>query len=192
MNKKRITLLTAVLIVGLTGIAFASGDGGHADGGVLMKDFMYRCFNFAIAFGILAFFITKPIKKGLADRTSGIADQLAEAKKVKEESEARFAEYDNKLKTANEEIETLRLNIVAEGKAEKERIVESAKVAAEKIKAEAKKSAEVEVARAALELKQEAVIAAIAMAEVLLKKNFTADDQARLVEEYSSKVGGLH
>ena len=86
MNKKRITLLTAVLVVVLTGIAFASSDGGHADGGVLMKDFMYRCFNFAIAFGILAFFITKPIKKGLADRTSGIADQLAEQYAVYEDS----------------------------------------------------------------------------------------------------------
>ena len=41
-------------------------------------------------------------------------------------------------------------------------------------------------------LRQEAARMAIVIAEDLLKRNFTSDDQNRLVSEYLQKVGELH
>ena len=63
--------------------AFAAGGGGHADSGAVLKDFIYRCFNFALMAGLLAYFVTKPIRKGLKGRTEEIEKTLADAESAK-------------------------------------------------------------------------------------------------------------
>lgn len=193
---KRISLkllTTAVLILLFSGVVYASGGGHHeVDSGVLLKDFLYRCFNFAITVGILAYFVTKPIRKGLAGRSEGVADSLAAAEKIKAEAEAKFAEYDQKLTKASAEIESIYEDIRREGELEKARILENAKEMAAKITKDAEKTAGNEVNKARIELRREATRIAIEIASDLLKKNFTKDDQSRLVDEYMQKVGELH
>jgi F-type H+-transporting ATPase subunit b len=162
------------------------------DSGVLLKDFLYRCLKFGVAFGLLAYFVTKPIRKGLAGRREGIAKALADADTAKAEAEAKFAEYDRKLSKAAAEIEENQSALRREGELERERILASAREMSEKIKQEAEKSAANEVAKARAELRQEAARMAISIAEDLLKQNFTGADQDRLVSEYLQKVGELH
>lgn len=196
LNLRKVTVATAVIIflTGLAAVALAAsgGDGHHVDSGVLLKDFLYRCLNFGVAFGLLAYFITKPIRKGLAGRREGIAKALAEAETAKAEAEAKFAEYDRKLSKAAAEIEEIQNALRREGEMERERILANAREMSEKIKQEAEKSAANEVAKARAALRQEAARMAISIAEELLKKNFTSDDQSRLVSEYLQKVGELH
>jgi len=184
--------LPLLLVVLFSGVALASGGGHEVDGGVLMKDFLYRCFNFAITVGILAYFVTKPIRKGLAGRSEGVAEALRNAEKTKAEAEAKFAEYDQKLAKASAEIETIYEDIHREGELEKERILTNARDMASKIIQEAEKTATNEVNKARIELRREATRMAIEIAEDLLKMNFTKDDQSRLVDEYMQKVGELH
>lgn len=193
MRKTALCLLTLVAVLGVAGLAVAAGDGGHgADSGALLKDFLYRCLNFAVTFGLLAYFVTKPLRKGLAGRREGLEKELAEARRAKEEAEARFAEYDRKLSQAAEEIETIQTELRREGELERERILADARQMAEKIKSEAQHTAAGEVSRARSELRREATELAVALAEDLLQKNFTAEDQDRLVNEYTQKVGELH
>lgn len=184
-------LLVFSVLVLASGTALASG-GGHTDGGVLMKDFLWRCFNFAVTFGLLAYFVTKPIRKGLSGRSQDIAESLKAAEVAKAEAEAKFAEYDQKLSKATEEIEEIYQDIRREGEQERDRIIANAKEMAVKIKAEAEKSASFEVARARAELREDASRMAIEIAEELLQKKFTKKDQTRLVDEYIQKVGDLH
>jgi len=194
MNRKMQTVVSCLALVALfAGLACASGGSEHhADSGVLLKDFLWRCLNFAVTVGILAYFVTKPIRKGLAGRTEGIAATLANAEKTKREAEAKFAEYDRKLAKAAEEIETIYQDIRREGELERERIVANAKQMAAKIQQDAENSASLEVSKARTALRQEAARMAIEIAEELLKKGFTAEDQSRLVDEYMQKVGELH
>jgi len=194
MNRKVQTVVSCLALVALfAGLACASGGSEHhADSGVLLKDFLWRCLNFAVTVGILAYFVTKPIRKGLAGRTEGIAATLANAEKTKREAEAKFAEYDRKLAKAAEEIETIYQDIRREGELERERIVANAKQMAAKIQQDAENSASLEVSKARTALRQEAARMAIEIAEELLKKGFTAEDQSRLVDEYMQKVGELH
>jgi F-type H+-transporting ATPase subunit b len=182
--------LTATLLLVAASVAF--GAEGHADSGALLKDFLYRCFNFAVTFGLLAYFVTKPLRNGLAGRRQGIEKALTDAEQARTEAEARFVEYDRKLAKAAEEIATIHAEIRREGELESQKIVANAHEMAEKIKAEAKKSAANEVARARAELQREAAHMAVALAEDLLNKNFTPQDQDRLVNEYMQKVGELH
>ena len=193
MYKKTTTvLLISLLVILLAGAAFASGDGGHADSGALLKDFLYRILNFGLVVALLVYFLRKPLKKGLAGRSEEIEKALAEAKLAKEEAEAKFAEYDRKLDQATEEIAEISAAIRREGELEKQKIIENAKQMAIKIEQDAEKAAEMEVAKARRELQQEAAQLAVDMAEKMLKKNFTKDDDTRLIDEYMQKVGELH
>lgn len=187
-----LALLTVAL---LATAACASGGEGSAhavDSGKLIKDFIYRCFNFAVMAGLLIYLLTKPIRNGLASRREAIEKSLRDAEAARQEAEARFSEYDAKLTKAAAEIEEMRTAIRREGEVERDRILANAREMAEKLKVEAEKAAENEVARARAELRAEASRLAITMAEELLRKHITGDDQQRLVNEYMSKVGELH
>lgn len=192
MRTTRTVLLTLALMLLLTGLVYASGGEHHVESGVLLKDFLYRVFNFAIVVGILVYFLTKPLKKGLAGRSNDIEKALAEAEQIKLDAEAKFAEYDQKLATANAEIAEISAAIKREGVLEKEKIIASAKEMAIKIEQDAEKAAALEVAKARQELQSEAVRLAVELAEDLLKKNFTGEDDTRLIDEYMQKVGELH
>ena len=172
--------------------AAAPRSAGHADSGVLLKDFLYRVLSFSIVVAILVYYLAKPIKKGLAGRREEIEKALAEAKQAKQDAEAKFAEYDRKLAQATDEIAEISDAIRREGELEKQKIIANAKELAIKIEQDAEKTAELEVAKARNELRREAVQLAVGVAEEKLKKNVTKDDDTRLIDEYMQKVGELH
>lgn len=194
VKKHGLTCLTAAGVIAVSvGISWASGDGGHhAESGALLKDFLYRLFNFALLVAVLVYFVAKPLKNALASRREGIEKELLEAREAAEHAEKRFAEYDEKLTRAEEEISQIQADIKAEAEQEKQRIIENAETMAQKIKEESGKTADNEIAKARLALQQEAAALAVELAADLLKKNFNREDQARLVEEYKLKVGELH
>ncbi len=194
MRSKVTAVLLSLLLVGLiSGIAFASAEGGHhVASGVLLKDFLYRVLNFGIVVAILVYFLRKPIKKAFSGRREEIEKNLTEAKILKEAAEEKFEEYDRKLAQATEEIAEIGAAIRREGELEKQKIIENAKAMAITIEQDAEKAAEIEVAKARTELQREAVQLAVSVAEELLKKNFTKDDDTRLIDEYMQKVGELH
>jgi F-type H+-transporting ATPase subunit b len=194
MMKCKSTLLKFSLLFTLMLLpvaAFAAG-GGHADSGAILKDFIYRCFNFALMVGLLAYFVTKPIRKGLRERSAEIEKTLADAEAAKEAAEEKHREYSEKLAKATEEIERIATSIRREGELERDKIIATAKQLAEKIEQEADNKANGVVAQARTELREEAARLAVELAEDLLKKQVSADDQKRLVEEYMQKVGELH
>ncbi len=183
--------LAALLLLGSATLVAAASD-AHHDPGVLLRDFLYRVLNFVILAGALAYFVTKPIIRGLKGRREKIAADLEQARSAREEAEAKFREYDQKLSRAAAEIEEVQTALRREGEMERDRILAAAREMAEKIRREAEKAAANEIARARSELREEASRMAVAIAEELLKKNFTAEDQSRLVKEYIQKVGELH
>ena len=192
---KQSSALRAVLVAALVMspvVAFAAGGGGHADSGAILKDFIYRCVNFILMVGLLAYFVTKPIRRGLKERSAEVEKTLAEAEAAKEAAEAKHREYSEKLAKATEEIATIAASIRREGELERDKIIATAKDLAAKIEQEADNKASGVVAQARAELREEAARLAVELAVDLLKKQVTADDQKRLVEEYMQKVGELH
>ena len=192
---KHSSALRAVLVAALVMfpvVAFAAGGGGHADSGAILKDFIYRCVNFILMVGLLAYFVTKPIRRGLKERSAEVEKTLAEAEAAKEAAEAKHREYSEKLAKATEEIATIAASIRREGELERDKIIATAKDLAAKIEQEADNKASGVVAQARAELREEAARLAVELAVDLLKKQVNADDQKRLVEEYMQKVGELH
>jgi F-type H+-transporting ATPase subunit b len=191
-NVIRAAALSLALMV-LPVLALAAGGGEHqVDSGVLIKDFIWRCINFAIMAGVIGYFAIKPIRNGLQGRRAEIEKALHNAVAAREAAEAKSREYQEKLAKAAAEIETIYAAIRREGELERDKILASAREMAVKIEQEADAKAASAVARARVELRAEAARLAVELAEELLGKNVTAADQKRLVDEYMQKVGELH
>lgn len=185
----KFALIMALLLLPMA--ALAAGD-GHADSGTILKDFLYRIFNFALMVGLLFYFVAKPLRNGLRARRENIEKTLAEAQAARDAAEARHREYSEKLAKATEEIAQIRAAIKREGELERDRILASAREMASKIEKEAESKAVSVVTKARSELREEAARLAVSLAEELLKKQVSATDQQRLVDEYMQKMGELH
>jgi F-type H+-transporting ATPase subunit b len=193
MNLRNLRRVVAALLLALLpALALAAGGVGHADSGVILKDFIWRCVNFAVMAGLIGYFVSKPIRNGLQSRRAEIEKALADATAAREAAEAKSREYQEKLAKASAEIDSIYAAIRREGELERDRILASANEMAAKIEQEADSKAASAVARARTELRAEAARLAVELAEELLTKNVTAADQKRLVDEYMQKVGDLH
>ena len=191
-NVPRAVALILVMVAMPALTLAAGGSDSHADSGVILKDFIWRCINFAIMAGAIAYFAIKPIRNGLQGRRAEIVKALNDAAAARDAAEAKAREYQEKLARAAAEIETIYAAIRREGELERDKIVASAREMAVKIEQEADAKAATAVARARVELRAEAARLAVELAEELLGKSVTAADQKRLVDEYMQKVGELH
>ena len=203
MQKNRTSRVTAaavsllslcIMVLGLAAVGFAAEEGAHhVDTGAQMKDFAWRCLDFAVLAAIAFWALKKADVKGsLAARRTGIERTLKEAVEAKEQAEKKFQEYSVRLDQANKEIEGISLNMKREGELEKERIIAEAHLAAERIKVQAESAAAQEVLKAKSELRAEAARLAVEIAEQKIVKNITKGDQDKLVGDYISKVVTLH
>lgn len=184
-------MITLLIALALPALALAASD-AHADSGAILKDFIWRCVNFAVMAGLLAYFVSKPIRNGLQNRRAEIEKTLADAASARDAAEAKAREYQEKLAKASAEIESIYAAIRREGELERDKILASARDMAAKIEQEADAKAASAVARARTELRAEAARLAVELAEELLAKSVTAADQKRLIDEYMQKVGELH
>ncbi len=195
MNFRTLPSLALALLatVTLPVLVLAAGGGDHpVDGGVILKDFIWRCVNFAVMVGLIGYFVRKPIRNALQSRRAEIEKTLADAAAARDAAEAKAREYQEKLTKASAEIESIYAAIRREGELERDKILASAKELAVKIEQEADAKAATAVARARTELRAEATRLAVELAEELLAKSVTAADHKRLIDEYMQKVGELH
>jgi F-type H+-transporting ATPase subunit b len=194
MTDRHLQALLALLsMLLLPAVTLAAGGSDHqVDSGVILKDFIWRCVNFAVMIGLLGYFVRKPIRSALQNRRAEIEKTLADAAAARDAAEARAKEYQEKLAKAAAEIESIYAAIRREGELERDKILTSAREMAAKIELEADAKAASTVARARTELRAEAARLAVELAEELLAKSVTAADQKRLIDEYMQKVGELH
>ncbi|MCD4689032.1 MAG: ATP synthase F0 subunit B [Desulfuromonadaceae bacterium] len=167
----------------LVGVAYAASDGHGADSGVLLKDFLYRCLNFAIVFGVLAYVLTKPLRKGLGERRAQLIETLEKANNARELAEAKVAEYEHKLAASDHEITELLAQAKEANSQERDNALAEAQAVADTVRKEARQCADREIERARRELRAETAQLAISMAEDRVRQEITNEDHARLVTE---------
>ena len=180
----------SILIVLITAcVAFASGgEGGGEGGGNKWFDFAWKAFNAALLIGFLAWLLAPKIKSFFAGRRQEIKESLENATVQKAEAEKQYREYAEKIDKASQEIDGIFEMIKAQGVVEKQKIIEDATKVAQKMKEDAQARIEQELKKASGQLRNEAVVLAVQMAEEILKKNITAQDHEAMVKEYMDKV----
>ncbi|MFP3866920.1 MAG: hypothetical protein ACLFUU_01995 [Desulfobacteraceae bacterium] len=184
--------LAGMILIASVAWATEAGHGGGEHDASRMKDLIWRTANFVVFVGILIKLATKPIKEFFAGRRQQIAQNLEELESQKAAAEKALAEAQAQLATVAEEREKIVQHFIAEGEAEKAKIIERAEQAAARIKEMAALTIEAETKKAADQLKRELVETAAQLSEGLIKENITADDQQRLVDEYLTKVVEAH
>lgn len=188
MKSKFLTvLLGAGLLLAPTGVALASGGGGH-EGGLNWFDFALRTLNFAILLAILIKLLKKPIGSFFTSRKDDIRAMLAELEDKKLEAERTAAQYRGKMADLEGETQKIVSELLAEGEAERKKIVESAGRQAQYIQQQAQIAIQQEVKVAKEKLQEEIAEMSVAAAEEILRQNMQADDQHRLVQDFVARV----
>ena len=138
--------------------------------------------------GLLYWLLAGKLKEFFVDRGKNIRKALEDAITAKEEAEKKFKEYELRLEKANEEIAKISDMIKAQGETEKQKIIEDARKTAEKMKEDTQARMEQEFKKAGSQLRAEAALLSVQMAEELLKKNLSAKDHEIMVQDYLDKV----
>jgi F-type H+-transporting ATPase subunit b len=196
---RRRGLLLAMSMLALLwgGFVFASSGGGDAHegdahGAVKAKGWVatdtYRVLNFAVLAGALVFLLRKPLSQALDSRIKGIQAQLEDLESKKAEAEKVLSEYNAKIAKLSQESEGIVAEYIRQGNEAKIRILKEAEASAYKLEEQARRNIENEFEVAKLRLQQDIFEKAMLKAEEIIKKNITADDQNRLVDEYLDKV----
>ncbi|SHO46157.1 F0F1 ATP synthase subunit B family protein [Desulfopila aestuarii] len=172
----------------------AAGSHGAAGGSLSaakLKDLGLRVMNFAVLLFLLVKFAAKPIGSGLAGRRKAIKDEIEELEAKKATAEKSYKEFEQKLATVEKDIDKVVDRAIAQAEVEKAKIIEKAEQAAADIKRQAEMLIQKEIMEARRTLKNEVAEQAAVLAEELIVKNLTADDQVKIVEDYLDKVGAV-
>ncbi len=166
---------------------------GEHHGGSLSKaklmDLFWRVLNFAVLVVILVKFGAKPIANGLSGRQKAITEEIQGLEARRDAAEASYKEFTAKLASVEKDIDTIVERAVAQAEIEKAKIIENAEKAAADIQRQAEMAIQNEITVARRNLKNEIADGAAVMAEELIVKNLTDEDQVKIIEDYLSKVG---
>ena len=153
-----------------------------------LQDLVWRIANFSVLIIILHVALTRRAVTFFSDRKKAIQEALEDAVKARREAQKKYEEVNKLLKKAKEEMEEIHFSFNAEGQRERDRIIKNAEREADKIKKQAEHTAVQEVRKARFALRAEAVDLAVSMAEEILTKKITKDDQKKITQDFIEKA----
>ena len=150
--------------------------------------YIWTIITFLLLFYVLARFAWKPLLKMLEERENLIKSSLDDAEKARQELEKINSESEVIISQARSEAQS----ILSDGKAAAEKIkddtIAKAKDEASKIREDAKHQIQVEKDKAITDIKKEVVDLSISVAEKLINKNISEQDNSSLIEESLKKI----
>jgi F-type H+-transporting ATPase subunit b len=188
-----------LLLVVYGGLVYASsgGEGGAAGHGAAagggesparLKDLLFRAINFIIFLLVMIYLLKKPMKQAMANRRESIEKELQDLEAKKDEAKREYQALEKRLSSLKDEKETLLADFKAEGEKEKQKIIDNARKVASSIIEHAQVTIQQEIQKANQSLREEMADLSVKMAEDILKKNITENDQKILIGEYLAKV----
>jgi F-type H+-transporting ATPase subunit b len=187
---RQATALLSILVLS-PGLAEAA-EGGHGNQtiGEMILGMGWPVANFIIFIGVLYYFLNKPLKEYLANRSATIRKDLVEAAELRATATSQLATIEQKLAALPGELSALRTRGAEEIKAEEQRIAAQAAADRERLLEGTRREIDLQVRLAKKEILEHAADLSVALAADRLKKEVTPADQDRLVERYLSQVKG--
>lgn len=184
-----------LLLAGVALAAEAAHGGGHEGiSPAKITDFIWRIVNFLVFAGLLVYLLAKKVKVKdiFAKRAQDIAQTLEDLEAKKAAAAAALKEAEARLAAVATEREAIIKQYMAEGEAEKAKILDKANQVAARLKEMAALTIQQETRKAAQVLREEVADLSTQMAADLIKEKATLADQQVLVEEYLKKVVETH
>ncbi len=145
-------------------------------------------FNFFLLAGLLVYAVRKKVNPALADKRKEMELALKEARQLKQEAEARHAEYQSRLERLDQELAQIRAEMVKAGEAERDRIVSDAEQTAARIRKDTRFLIEQQMKQLRKDIRAEAITTAIDSAQSLLTQSAGPSDQRRLADAYLARL----
>jgi F-type H+-transporting ATPase subunit b len=164
-------------------------EGEHAEGNPVIE-MIARLLNFAILIGALAYLLRSPVAGYLASRSTQIRQELVTAADMRNTASAQLAEIENKMRALPAELEMLRKQGAEDVKAEQARIAQAAAHERQRLLEQTRREIDMRLRIARRELTEHAARLAVQVAEQRIRRSITPDDQIRLVDRYTSQLGG--
>ena len=163
---------------------------GHAEHTVFSKKtFALQLLNFGVLLFILIYFGGRAMNKALRARHEQLKNDIGEAARLRDEAKGKFEAQERRIGDLEKEIAALRASMRQDAEREQARLVESAHEKAKRIQEELRFQLDRQVKEAELVLRGEVATASVKLAEELLRRSVTTDDQRRLAQEFVAGFG---
>ena len=150
--------------------------------------FVWTILTFLLLLTVLTKFAWKPLLKMLKDREELIRSSLEDAEKAQTELAKLNAEGEKIINKARAEAQEILSQCKSSAATLKEETLKDAKEKAKVIADNAEKQILVEKEKAIEEIKSEVVNLSLSVAEKLIKKNISVEDNKALIDESLSQV----
>ncbi|HMF39657.1 MAG TPA: hypothetical protein VKQ32_03125 [Polyangia bacterium] len=152
----------------------------------------FQLFNFAALLAILYFAGRGPVSRALRARSQQIQSDLAAAAEARAAAQARFEQQEKRLTALEQEISAITAGIKQEAEAEKARLIATAEERARRIREESEFIIEQQIKQAEEDLRREVAVAAVALAEKIVRSQLGASDQQRLIDSFVGDIGAAN
>jgi F-type H+-transporting ATPase subunit b len=161
--------------------------GEHA--GVDAKTLALQLLNFGVLLFILVWFGGRALSKAFRGRHDQLKTAIESAANQRALAEQRFREQDARLANLEQELTALRAAVKEEGMRERVRLLTGADEKAKRIQDETRFQLDQQVKEAELRLRAEVASTAVKVADELLKRSVSADDERRLAQDFAAGAG---
>jgi F-type H+-transporting ATPase subunit b len=144
--------------------------------------------NFGLLLLVLRRLGGKPLASFLKERRREIEVGMSEAAEAKAKAEAVFGEYNERMKTLDQELAKLREDMAKAAADEKARIVADAENDAKRTRAETEALIARQAEQLEAQIRREVVEAAVAAAERAVRETANADDQKRMADAFAKEL----
>lgn len=158
----------------------------HAEEGAVA--IIARLFNFAVLAGVLVYFLRTPTAEYLKTRSEQITQDLVSAAEMRRTATAQIEGIKRRLAELPGELETLKARGAEDIQAEEARIAETSKAERARLLDQTRREIELRLRVARRELTEHAAQLAVSIAEERIKRTITADDQLRLLDQYTTQL----
>ena len=164
---------------------------GEAEKAAGTADFAGKVVNFLLLFGGLGFFLYKPVRAFLENRTSEIRRSLEEAKSSRKEAEDRYEATIRRVEGLSGEIARMKAEAEAQGNRERARIAKQAEEEAARVLRLVRQEIDAHTQTGIREVRTFVAETATSLARERIRKNLVPDDHSLLVDKSIERLSKL-
>ena len=167
-----------------------AGHGEHGEhAGIDAKTLALQLLNFGVLLFLLIWFGGRALNRAFRSRHQQLKAEIESAASQRALAEQRFREQDARLANLEQELAALRAAVHEEGERERARLLAGAEEKAKRIQDETRFQLDQQVKEAELRLRAEVASTAIKLADELLKRSVSPDDERRLAQDFAQGAG---
>jgi F-type H+-transporting ATPase subunit b len=147
--------------------------------------------NLLILLGILYYFLRRPVHEFFAQRLASVRQMLERAAKEKETATLKMAELDARLNRLDAELAGIREQANREAAAERARMKVETERDIEKLRMSTNREIEAAKQVAMADLREYAATKSVELAEQIIRRELTPEDDARLLRRVSEEMDSV-